>query len=967
MPNLQPPAPPRRMTMPSSSPRPPSPLRNGFVYDTSTGIDPDVQSDSGSEDDGSDDSDGYHRPRGGRRGSRSPSPSASVTQLAANLAHRVGSLVSSTMTPRSPSASSAQLQFPNPPSHHPGLSAAEIESEAERERDRTRREAERILTAEAEERKRVEERVLALLHKTNATNTLPPPPARSQTLPPSPTPSQKEGLGGWWQAAKNKLTPTKEPLTPAQQVIQEAKSREKEERKRAKEREKEGGGYSSESKGKEREWPTNPNTKYSDPILLKLNTPQIPRKPPPQAPSPSSPTPSRGMFGSSPQPTSDALLPPLSASPKLMSPSTSPRPHASPSVPSLSSNLASPNLLASPANKTSAANSPTSRQPTPLPIYATFTPSGTLDVPSTVLAIARRFEKLERWTVGHVRALEERMGDVEAWLVEKENAKEAEQKEKEQANGSNQPNGGDQSKVQEEMNGVREELGELQSRFSMLGREVAKLAMAMPSDMDSPPRPPPQQRQPPPVAAASPQPSEPPMLPDFTLGTLGDLSLTPSRGEKRDSQWGDLPISSVPSKMPVQVRDTPRKASEQGIVSESEDEFGDQVSVDAPSTSRSLERQTEEASASRDVREAATREEQAIKEEEAILDLGVGMSPMTSPLATPHRRVPSLTARESTSPPLASRTTRGAAISKRASGTRLPYPSGDYAPLPPGTELAVSPSSTGATSPDPDRRNSAISGLPSMPSSPPFGAPTRVLSPGPMPGSRTNVKIGNLNRPLPAPTASSQSQRLVSPRPSPSPSVSPTPRKRYTVALGEPITRGSAMLSESDNDANEGGSEAESEDDTFADETIGKKGSARIASSLLKDASSSTASLNSLPPESGFPPATGLTRQKHVSPRSNDFSSNASQGHKPRAQSIYGLSSVYQTAPPKPVAPLNPGRLRSSRSTDKFAGNGSGPEGKFVDPLLLRRQEKAKTKEIAMPKPIGKVPIGDLVAFFDKS
>ena len=175
------------------------------------------------------------------------------------------------------------------------------------------------------------------------------------------------------------------------------------------------------------------------------------------------------------------------------------------------------------------------------------------------------------------------------------------------------------------------------------------------------------------------------------------------------------------------------------------------------------------------------------------------------------------------------------------------------------------------------------------------------------------------------------------------------------------------MLSESDNDANEGGSEAESEDDTFADETIGKKGSARIASSLLKDASSSTASLNSLPPESGFPPATGLTRQKHVSPRSNDFSSNASQGHKPRAQSIYGLSSVYQTAPPKPVAPLNPGRLRSSRSTDKFAGNGSGPEGKFVDPLLLRRQEKAKTKEIAMPKPIGKVPIGDLVAFFDKS
>ena len=31
----------------------------------------------------------------------------------------------------------------------------------------------------------------------------------------------------------------------------------------------------------------------------------------------------------------------------------------------------------------------------------------------TILVIARRFEKLEKWTVGHVHALEERMSDVE--------------------------------------------------------------------------------------------------------------------------------------------------------------------------------------------------------------------------------------------------------------------------------------------------------------------------------------------------------------------------------------------------------------------------------------------------------------------------------------------------------------------------------------------------------------------------
>ena len=34
--------------------------------------------------------------------------------------------------------------------------------------------------------------------------------------------------------------------------------------------------------------------------------------------------------------------------------------------------------------------------------------------------IAKRFEKLEKWTVGHVSAFEDRMNDVERWLVDKE-------------------------------------------------------------------------------------------------------------------------------------------------------------------------------------------------------------------------------------------------------------------------------------------------------------------------------------------------------------------------------------------------------------------------------------------------------------------------------------------------------------------------------------------------------------------
>ena len=57
-------------------------------------------------------------------------------------------------------------------------------------------------------------------------------------------------------------------------------------------------------------------------------------------------------------------------------------------------------------------------------MYAQFTSQGRLDVPGTLLMIAKRFEKLEKWTVGHVRALEDRMNDVERWLVDKEAEKE---------------------------------------------------------------------------------------------------------------------------------------------------------------------------------------------------------------------------------------------------------------------------------------------------------------------------------------------------------------------------------------------------------------------------------------------------------------------------------------------------------------------------------------------------------------
>lgn len=46
--------------------------------------------------------------------------------------------------------------------------------------------------------------------------------------------------------------------------------------------------------------------------------------------------------------------------------------------------------------------------------YTVFHPiTGALDVAATLLTVTARFEKLERWSVNHVRALEERMKDVE--------------------------------------------------------------------------------------------------------------------------------------------------------------------------------------------------------------------------------------------------------------------------------------------------------------------------------------------------------------------------------------------------------------------------------------------------------------------------------------------------------------------------------------------------------------------------
>ncbi|KAH0831351.1 hypothetical protein J3R83DRAFT_14013 [Lanmaoa asiatica] len=706
---------------PPSPRRPHSPLRNDFVprrnsQDSQSGDDHDDDDDNGDAD---------------RTWVRSQSPPASVTQFAANLAHRVGSLIS-------PAPGSRALP-----------SDAELEAEALRERDRSRREAERILTREAEERRTMEERVLAMMN-SGSPQALPPPRGRSQTLPnpPSPASSAKDGVTGWWQAAKSRLTPTKdkEPLTPAQQVIEDARSRSKEKR---------------DYNGKDKDWPAFTSSKYADPAYLNLKIPPVGSTPRASS-SPTSPTPNKTPVRLSPAPASQ----PINLSPISLQRGTSP------------------------------GGSPAREQP---PMYASFTPSGTLDVPGTLLVIAKRFEKLERWTVSHVRALEERMGDVERWLVDKENER---TKEKEQEKVNEQVQVTHPSETG--LGTIRDDITELQGRISELGREVARFATS-----------------------------------PAVLSTNTAVHESPE-------------LRSAPP-------------TDSMIVSTHESSFSSVSSTSPPASGIS--------------------------------------TPAMSILSTP-RRAPSLTARESTSPPLAR---VGSSKTSSRAGTRLPYPTGDYTS--PGD--LISPTHTPASSPPAASRPTSmvISGLPAM-SSPlefpaPTSPPTRMMSPTPSG--------------LPPPSILSARRG----------SVSPTPlsggRKRYTVALGGPIIAPPEVEAEYERERTKAlmgtayfsaatESSEDDDDDEHGTETVGKKGAARAAAAAklagMEDRHSGQAAARA------------------------------------RAQSTYGTPSLQSNQ-----AALSKHRLRSQSTDFRTDNNADGdqhhqPGGRFVDPLVLRRQSKSeKTKD----------------------
>ncbi|KAI0356967.1 hypothetical protein OH77DRAFT_1423231 [Trametes cingulata] len=752
--------------------RPPSPLRNGFAVDPATGEISDTSSAHPSEESSN----------SRQWGQRPESPSPSVTKFAADFAQRVGSLVSN-MSSRS----------------HGLPTDEELEAEAERERERSRREAERILAKEAEERRTVEERVMAMLQNNpGSPGSLPPPPTRSQTMPvtpPSPSSSQKEA--SWWSLAKQKLTPTKEPLTPAQQIIQETKARDKEMEKEKKKIEK------MEKKQKSKEWPSSPEGKFEDPAFIKLGLAAPPARPVSAAPS-----------------------------------SPSPRPAGMVSTP--------PSLAASPLRGADSMMEGSSPSRAPAPIYAQFNAQGALDVPGTLLTITKRFEKLEKWTVSHVRALEERMDDVERWLVEKEREKED----------SHAPNGTG-GVAESALNELREEMTELQGRIGELGREMARMVTAP-----------------------------------------GNLASGPPRGNAAIGR--------------------------------------------APSTSSSIAVQ----SISRNV--------------------------TSPPRSTPPR------AHGTTSPPVTT-----PVPSNRSSRTRLPYPTGDYASPPDSSGLGQGPFSPTSSPPASltsatKARHMSIAGLPTQE----WDAFSAANSPSGISNSKP-------------PTEATSPSSLPPPNPPawrPS-SASPTPRKRYTAALGEPIMKSR----ERDRSPQDDGSRPTTPHSRSQSRELGTaffSTSPASMSSPLEDALGTQSAEDSDDTSGGAGEETiGKTAGRQISslapppdttsPSSSPNGSGKTPGRRVRPQSMYApiSSQAIAISAPSPITPLNV-RVRS-RSTDRFGlgisdGATGAPippltpsSGKFVDPLVVRRQTKEALLKDGPPPPAAlvgkkKVPVGDLVAFFDQ-
>ncbi|KZT43338.1 hypothetical protein SISSUDRAFT_1057745 [Sistotremastrum suecicum HHB10207 ss-3] len=825
--------------------RPPSPLRNS----TTASEDGSPESDRHTQDEFEDD-DGW----------MPESPTSSLSRLASSLAQRVGFGGTSRLP-----------------------TDAELEAEAERERELSRREAERILTREAEERRRVEERVLALLDGSRNA-AAPPVPAREtqQPLPPAP-PSQPslssspKDTPGWWAAAKARLTPTKEkdPLTPAQQIIQEAKIKEKKEKK-------------TRERTKEQEWPASAQTKYADPAFQNLTSAS-----PGKTSTPPNQSPARSQ----------------NSTPRM-------QPSAPIAVPNRPTNNTQLTPTSSPGRQMSSMGSPAPGEP---PMYAVYTSMGTLDIEATLMAIAKRFEKLEKWSVGHVRALEERMSDVEKWLVEKE-----EEKERDKERGrkgwqdsddvvTKEKSLDDNSSVVEavtsEMGVMRDELDELRGRVGLLGKEMARLAAAPP---------------PSPALIAAPPAAKPvavtaPLTPIQTPQVGSAQTLQPTIARPEPVEMLTPSPESIPTPLPQQ--------DEFEMVEEEEDHLEsspEPVAMPSPPPAP--------ATISVPARAKSPPAESAIKPLQVTRSLP-SIPRFNSPVPLKAALAPTIgdyssASDRSRSPSPHPSSTSSYFSARSQARTKLPYPTGDY------TLIDSNPRSP-TQSPGPSSSEHVGRNRPTSQATSPVSTLSRSMSP---------VASG-----LPMPQSFSNRPGSASPN--------ATPRKRYTVALGGPLIAPPSPIGSSFGVQLENAFQADVPDlqlslDDKAEETVGRKQGAVLANSTNINTSEST-------------------KMPTLRPKST----SGSPSNRSRAISSYGFpTSGNGPATPSTIAAGIRPRIRSQSTGRTGLGIITTPlttpnGGKFVDPLVIRKKERdsfiaPKTPvQAAAGKP--KVPIDQLVKFFD--
>ena len=657
----------------------------------------------------------------------------------------------------------------------------DAELEAEAERERERSRRE----AEMIMRREAEERKLledrVMQMFEDTPNTFSPSRPRAQTMPTQGSPTPSQKEKEGW------FTAVKNRLTPTKEkeLLTPAQQIIQETKAKDKEKKKDKGKGKEVEKDQKPEWPATPSRKYSDPAFLNLAQ---------------------------------------SASPELVTP---PRPIGQ-------------NGYMTP----SPGRSVDSNRDGP-PLYAQFNEQGVLDVPDTLLTIARRFEKLEKWTVSHVRALETRMEDVERWLADKE-----EKEKEEKAHGASEKSSFHSEEDDEANNNVaeiREELIELQGRVGELGREMAKL-------MTSP-----------------------------------------------------LNLTTVSAKNTVAAQQ-----SQQPVV---------------PPTPSSIAPRT---------------------------------LPALPPVMTPRQTMPTpQRPADAPSPPSAT-TTRSASVLSNGSGrTRLPYPTGDYT-SPPGSipikQEILSPTNSPPSSLNNTTRQRplSIAGLPSAGSSY-FQSSSGPSTPG-LP-QRQETPVRALSPKSPSSSAGSPRQT----------NISPTPRKRYTVALGAPITGHSAPDSDEE-EPRRGPPDSDVFESSSIEGDMHEISHSRESTIGKSDKSESHLANSPAMPNDTFR-------------RGNSTGPNKNSPARARAQSSYGpprgfdLSQLGHGIPSSSPAPITPLRLRvRSKSIDRV-GLGIGTpspagSGKFVDPLLLRKQEQESLLPRTSRTPIfergKKLPVNELVAYFEK-